>query len=236
MRKNRQMARRAAAMAVTVQALLGKNNQVTDAFSVVAPNRATDSMKSQCGARRARVGGGCSRPTENKVIKRVSNRRRASAATAVENNNDRGGGGGGGGGGGRGGAEEVARRLAESDGGEGAGVFYNRVGAINRDLSILMANVLAEERLKEDSKRKEQKARRLILSNVNLTSPVDHPNETNIIGDVRADNAVGLNDVVGLTAQFAEGVEDDEYGGMAVLDAFAASGVRALRCACNRVF
>ncbi|CAM9865018.1 unnamed protein product, partial [Laminaria digitata] len=141
MRHNRQTTRRAVVMAL-VQALLKNNNRVgTDAFSAIALKHATGSMETDvCGAR-GRVGGGC-RPTDTTtaVTRRCVNRRQESA-TATSNSSESYSS--------YGGAEGIAQRLAEGGDGGAAGVFYNRVGAINRDLSILMANVLAEERSKE---------------------------------------------------------------------------------------
>ena len=207
--RNRKTRRRAVVMAM-VHALL-KNNRVTDAFSAIAPKHATDSMETGVYGAWARVGG-C-RPTE-KVTRRV--KCRASATASNES---------------YGGAEGVAQRLAGGGDGGAAGVFYNRVGAINRDLSILMANVLAEERLKEGSKRRRRKARRL-LSSVSSSS-VDDPLETRVEGegDTRADDAEMV--VREQSAEELKGVEEEADEGMAVLDAFAASGVRALRCACT---
>lgn len=114
------------------------------------------------------------------------------------------------------GAEDVAERLA---GGEGlncddgvvhssgkAGVFYNRVGAINRDLSVLMANVLAEERIAGRYGKK--KKRRRMRSTPATSATADN-------GAAKSSGVTSAGDV--------------EEEGLVVLDAFAASGVRALR-------
>ena len=207
MRNNRQ-ARRAVVMAV-VQALL-KNNRATDAFSAIAPNHSTRLMGT--GVHLARARAGC-RPT-GEATRRV--KREASATSSNES---------------YGGAEGVAQRLAEGGDGGAAGVFYNRVGAINRDLSILMANVLSEERAREGSKRKKRKARRLLSAS--SSSPVDHlTDETGAEGegDTHADDTVGSGEQ-SLEELRLKGTHEDEDEGLTVLDAFAASGVRALRCA-----
>lgn len=219
MRSNRQT-RRAVVMAV-VQTML-KNSRATDAFSAIASKHSTSSMETGVHLARARAGGcihlararagGCRPAGEGtRCVKRE-----ASATSSNES---------------YGGAEGVAQRLAEGGDGGAAGVFYNRVGAINRDLSILMANVLAEERSREGSKRKKRKARRLLSAP--CSSPVDHPvDETGAEGegDTRADGVVGSREQSPEELRL-EGTKGDEDEGMAVLDAFAASGVRALRCA-----
>lgn len=123
------------------------------------------------------------------------------------------------------GAEDVAEQLA---GGEGlaraeegaditsnAGVFYNRVGAINRDLSVLMVNVLAEERIAErDSKERER---------------TEHFRASTSMPKGSGGGAcVALqNKTVGASGTGAANYVNQE--GLVVLDAFAASGVRALR-------
>ena len=149
-----------------------------------------------------------------------------------------------------GGAEKVAELLAGESAGDGA-VFYNRVGAINRDLSVLMANVLAEERLRERlSGRRKSKKRRL--------APPSSP-----VGGVQRQEAGPRSKRWGLTGLFSGALrrlsrrrvdgtdgaagmigeypcegrkvgaeeEQDNEDELVVLDAFAASGVRALRCA-----
>lgn len=120
-----------------------------------------------------------------------------------------------------GGAEDVAAWLAGGEGSTG-GVFYNRVGAINRDLSVLLANVLAEERLHERSSRKSRRRRRPTPP---FSPPTDDLSRT---GAVRNSGTRGTNDALD---SWEEENEEDE-GGLVVLDAFAASGVRALRYAC----
>lgn len=113
------------------------------------------------------------------------------------------------------GAEEIAERLA-GGAGDGVGVFYNRVGAINRDLSVLMANVLAEERLNERSRKKR-------------TRPTNMGTVNDPSGAAEAGATSGC---AGATASGENGTEEKdegEGGGLVVLDAFAASGVRALR-------
>lgn len=107
------------------------------------------------------------------------------------------------------GAEDVAERLAGGErlksttGNSSAGVFYNRVGAISRDLSVLMANVLAEERMAASGRTRKTK------------------------NAVEATTAASLGeDSSGARTNAGDGTERN---GLVVLDAFAASGVRALR-------
>lgn len=145
-----------------------------------------------------------------------------------------------------GGAEGIIASLVGRDeegrSGKGAedmiGVFYNRVGTINRDLSVLMANVLAEERLKERMVRKKRKRKRRAH-----TSPLGAPAAPDVLessGDGGC-NAVVSPEHIAEKPQHQssgeeqmeeedEGDEEDEEG-LVILDAFAASGVRALRCA-----
>lgn len=117
------------------------------------------------------------------------------------------------------GAEDVSERLARGEklsGDNGvirstgkAGVFYNRVGAINRDLSVLMANVLAEERMVGRDRRKKKRRR---------------------MGPTPATSATVDNNAAFISGETSAGEGDAEKEGLVVLDAFAASGVRALRC------
>lgn len=150
-----------------------------------------------------------------------------------------------------GGAERVAELLAGESAGEGA-VFFNRVGAINRDLSVLMANVLAEERLRErlaGGRRRSKKRRR--------APPL--PPQSSLADDVERQGAGQSSGRWGVTALFSgalrrfsrrrldgkggatglhpsdgrgvgAGEEQENEDELVVLDAFAASGVRALRC------
>lgn len=164
-----------------------------------------------------------------------------------------------------GGAERVAELLAGEGAGEGA-VFYNRVGAINRDLSVLMANVLAEERVRERLAGKRSKKRP--IPPTSRPSPADgtlRSSRASLAGGVTQSGAAksrkgwgvrafakvalgrlsrrcwggGVERVSNNEDQQEEPREDED--GLHVLDAFAASGVRALRCAvckyaCPRVF
>ncbi|CAM9211889.1 unnamed protein product [Hapterophycus canaliculatus] len=153
-----------------------------------------------------------------------------------------------------GGAEQIAELLAGENSSAG-GVFYNRVGAINRDLSILMANVLAEERRKETLVGGKRKKRRTQTLESGSTS-MDEIKQTDVarsggrwgVGTLfkgvlrrlsqgrlrgyargRADR--GDATVFGggdRSEEQREGREEDGEG-LVVLDAFAASGVRALR-------
>lgn len=146
-----------------------------------------------------------------------------------------------------GGAEKIAELLAGESAGEGA-VFYNRVGAINRDLSVLMANVLAEERLQESLTGKRHKKRKAPLPS--QPSPGDSTVQGEAAGrrsrwQVRSffsgvlwrssRGRWGGSDatVLGQERPTDKGPPepDVDEGGLVVLDAFAASGVRALRCA-----
>lgn len=145
-----------------------------------------------------------------------------------------------------GGAEKIAELLAGESAGEGA-VFYNRVGAINRDLSVLMANVLAEERLKESlAGRKRKKWKEPLPSQ---PSPDDAIKQCD---SARRRSRWGVRAFLsGALARSSRGRwggsdatvlaegrptrdtrphETDTDEGLVVLDAFAASGVRALRC------
>lgn len=155
-----------------------------------------------------------------------------------------------------GGAEKVAELLAVENPGE---VFYNRVGAINRDLSVLMANVLAEERLREQLAAGNKRKRRRVTP---LPSPPSPPAEE-VVQDREGKNrqrgttavksllnrafercsrgrwgGVDGGDDGGDSPGLAkgppsderqEGQEGEEESGLIILDAFAASGVRALR-------
>lgn len=103
------------------------------------------------------------------------------------------------------GAEEIVERLV-NDKDCGAGVFYNRVGSIGRDLGVLMANVLAQERLNE--RHRGVRKKRLWFVDDEATARSSDTTHTTVY------NA-------------AEECEKQE--GLVVLDAFAASGVRALR-------
>lgn len=144
-----------------------------------------------------------------------------------------------------GGAEKIAELLAGDSAGEGA-VFYNRVGAINRDLSVLMANVLAEERLKEGLAAKKRIKRKAL-------PPQQPPPDDGFVqgGGTRRRNRWGVKAFlsgalgrsssgpwVGSSATVLAGKRqqepDEDEGGLVVLDAFAASGVRALRCVPSR--
>lgn len=126
------------------------------------------------------------------------------------------------------GAEDFAECLARdescsADARGGIGVFYNRVGAINRDISVLVANVFAEERLKEQRARKSRKRRPPSAG----PDPIKAGAETGSYGN---DAAGGMG--VGATGTKEEGgeeKEEEEEEGLVVLDAFSASGVRALR-------
>lgn len=107
------------------------------------------------------------------------------------------------------GAEDIVERLAggkrlnSSTGDSNAGVFYNRVGAIGRDLSVLMANILAEERMAASGRTRKNK-------NAEGATIADS------LGEDGSGALIGAGDGA-------------ESNGLAVLDAFAASGVRALR-------
>lgn len=153
-----------------------------------------------------------------------------------------------------GGAERVAELLAGESAGEGA-VFYNRVGAINRDLSVLMANVLAEERVREQLAGKKRKKRQ--IPPTSRPSPADGTlrSRASLADDVTQGGAArsskgwgvrafvkgalgrlsrgcwggGVERVSNNEDQQEEPREDED--GILILDAFAASGVRALRCA-----
>ncbi|CAM9448333.1 unnamed protein product [Ectocarpus sp. 6 AP-2014] len=151
-----------------------------------------------------------------------------------------------------GGAERVAELLAGESAGEGA-VFYNRVGAINRDLSVLMANVLAEERVRERLAGKKRKRRQIpptsrpspadgtLRSRSSLAHGMAHS------GEARSSKVWGVRAFVkGALGRLSRGCwgggvarvsnnEDqqdeprEDEDGLLILDAFAASGVRALR-------
>lgn len=103
------------------------------------------------------------------------------------------------------GAEEIVERLV-NDKDSRAGVFYNRVGSIGRDLGVLMANVLVQERLKE----RHRGARKKRLWFVD-------------------DEASARTSDTTSTAVYNAAEECEKQEGLVVLDAFAASGVRALR-------
>lgn len=128
-----------------------------------------------------------------------------------------------------GGAEEIAERVTRGCD-DGAGVFYNRVAAVSRDIGVLMANVLAEERSKE----REAKKRRGQIRTPLFSSPVGDPAQP---GAARTSNGGDVS-TTELRAHAAEEKEhrkykeEEEEEGLVVLDAFAASGVRALRCVC----
>lgn len=101
-------------------------------------------------------------------------------------------------------AENVVENLVTAENAlPGAGgVFYNRNARVNRDLSVLMANILAEERQKEVEE-----------TMMKTSSDVDGQ-QTSSVGDADASGSAG---------------KSGEYQGLTVLDAFSASGVRALR-------
>ncbi|CAN0103596.1 unnamed protein product, partial [Ectocarpus sp. 12 AP-2014] len=151
-----------------------------------------------------------------------------------------------------GGAERVAELLAGESAGEGA-VFYNRVGAINRDLSVLMANVLAEERVRERLAGKKRKKRQ--IPPTSRPSPADSTLRSRASladyvtqgGAARSSTSWGVRafvkgalrrlsrgywgggvERVSNNADQQEEPREDEDG-ILILDAFAASGVRALR-------
>lgn len=146
-----------------------------------------------------------------------------------------------------GGAEKIAELLAGESAGEGA-VFYNRVGAINRDLSVLMATVQAEERLKESLAGKKRKRRKAPLpSQPSLDDGIAQGEATTrrrsrwgvrsffrgALGRSSKGRRGGGNAKVSTEehprdTRTPKADEDDD--GLAILDAFAASGVRALRC------
>lgn len=106
-------------------------------------------------------------------------------------------------------AEEVAEKLVGSSTQDAATkVFYNKAGVVSRDLSVLMANLLVEERRKEV----EQKMRRCSSSS----------GGQEYAAGGNAPETGDSNDSTRATG--------DEYE-LAVLDAFAGSGVRALRYA-----
>ena len=145
-----------------------------------------------------------------------------------------------------GGAEKIAELLAGESTGEGA-VFYNRVGAINRDLSVLMATVLAEERLKESLAGKKRKKRKAPLPS--QPSPDDGIGQDEATrrksrwgvrsffrgalgrssrGRCSSDSAKVSTEEHAIDTRTPE--PDGDEDGLVILDAFAASGVRALRC------
>ncbi len=145
-----------------------------------------------------------------------------------------------------GGAERVAELLAGERAGEGA-VFFNRVAAINRDLSVLMANVLAEERLRERlaGGRRKSKKRRLAPSPAG--DDVERQGagrssgrwgvKTLFSGALKRFSRRPLDGEGGVTGlrpsqarRVGTGEERENEDELVVLDAFAASGVRALRC------
>lgn len=152
-----------------------------------------------------------------------------------------------------GGAERVAELLAGESAGEGA-VFYNRVGAINRDLSVLMANVLAEERVRERLAGKKRKKRQIPSTSRpppadgTLRSRASLADDKTQRGAARSSKGWGVRAFVkGALGRLSRGCwggdvervsnnEDqqeeprEDEDGLLVLDAFAASGVRALRC------
>lgn len=128
-----------------------------------------------------------------------------------------------------GGAEKIAEHLAKGDDG-GAGAFYNRVGVINRDLSVLMATVLSEERLKERDAKKNARLRK-ISSPVPLLSDSAENETTGSNDDDRCNTKdSGEHPAEDQRQQLMEEEEEEGKEGLVVLDAFAASGVRALRC------
>ncbi|CAM9098118.1 unnamed protein product [Ectocarpus fasciculatus] len=153
-----------------------------------------------------------------------------------------------------GGAERVAELLAGESAGEGA-VFYNRVGAINRDLSVLMANVLAEERVRERLAGKKRKKRpipptsRPSLADGTLrSSRASRADDVTQSGAAKSSKGWGVRVFakvallgrlsrrcwgggVGRDSNNEDQQEEprEDEDGLLVLDAFAASGVRALR-------
>lgn len=146
-----------------------------------------------------------------------------------------------------GGAEKIAELLAAANMGEDA-VFYNRVGAINRDLSVLMANVLAEERLKESlglagKKRKKRKVPLPSQPSPDNGIMQGEDSRRKIRSGVKSFFSWALrrisrrrldgSDATVLAEEGPRGTRpqelDEDEVGLVVLDAFAASGVRALR-------
>ena len=113
------------------------------------------------------------------------------------------------------GAEEIVERLVREKS-EDTAVFYNRVGALSRDLSVLMASVFAEERLKE-------RHRADMTINNGLSGP---DGETR-----RPNNGKKPADPLHAVKKGRGNELHEEQQGLMVLDAFAASGVRALRSA-----
>lgn len=105
-------------------------------------------------------------------------------------------------------AEDIAGRLAgaENQTNGAGGVFYNRLAAIGRDLSVLMASILVEERMRK---------LRLEKFKPDLNEGRHHS-----AGTARMDPSVDWRELAAETR--------DEHG-LVILDAFAASGVRALR-------
>ncbi|CAB1121059.1 unnamed protein product [Ectocarpus sp. CCAP 1310/34] len=149
-----------------------------------------------------------------------------------------------------GGAERVAELLAGESADEGA-VFYNRVGAINRDLSVLMANVLAEERVRERLAGKKRKKRQIPPTSRPSSADGTLRSRASLVDDVTQGGTASKGWGVWLFAKGAlgrlsrgcwgggvervsnnedqqEAPREDEDG-ILILDAFAASGVRALR-------
>lgn len=105
-------------------------------------------------------------------------------------------------------AENIVENLVNAENAlPGAGgVFYNRHARVNRDLSVLMANILAEERQRE--------AKNIMLK---TSSDVDGQ-QTSFVADADLTRRHGK-----------DAGKSGEYQGLTVLDAFSASGVRALR-------
>lgn len=142
------------------------------------------------------------------------------------------------------GAEYVAEQLVagvkrnagnpgndENEDGAGVGVFYNRVGAINRDLSVLMANVLAEERMSEsnlkDTINSSVKKRARTASIGDGGSGDDRGGDAQEQQIHATDSSRDAGEEMGLRELSAAATSNES--GLLVLDAFAASGVRALR-------
>lgn len=152
-----------------------------------------------------------------------------------------------------GGAEKIAELLAAEN---PSGIFYNRVGAINRDLSVLMANVLAEERLQEKLAAGKKRKGRQAPPIPSRSSPAEGIAHSKAAKNRRRRGVRALlnwalercsrrgwggvegDDGGAAAALFTRGhssdalqeeQEEEEESGLVILDAFAASGVRALR-------